>query len=135
MSLLRNYFLFFISVLFLLSSLSVSASYEGVIVNQPKLEIGLRCDNTASVSLICLSSIIWYESPGAYIYKFRIKSNYNELVRELINVNIRQVSSQLNPLTARFYNVEPLLIDKINQEKYSANDIIVSFDIDNGGDR
>ncbi|EOW9144579.1 hypothetical protein ACN1S1_003356 [Vibrio cholerae] len=128
---------FLVAILLCLYSFPAAYAMDGtVIVKQPELEKKLGCKELDGEPLICLSSITWHENPKAYIYEFEIKTNYNSRdVDGLININIRQVSSVLNPLTASFYDVEPLLVEKLNQGKYSAKDIMVAFKVTNVGDK
>ncbi|MGD8112722.1 hypothetical protein [Vibrio sp. TRT 17S01] len=105
------------------------ANEFGVPVNQEFLESKLSCEKL-QLSAMCLDSIVYYDEPKAYIYKFKINTSYSESdLEKIINFRVDFMSSLLNPITAQFFEVEPLFLDKIDTQIYPAENIIVELSV------
>jgi hypothetical protein len=107
---------------------------DGELVPQPLFEHKLSCKSETKRS-ICFNRAIKYSHPDAYLFEFTVNFDLDESkVTKAIELSLKQTSMMLNPLAARFYQYESPIIELINQTKYSATDIIVSFKTVSRGD-
>ncbi|OAJ94242.1 hypothetical protein [Vibrio bivalvicida] len=113
-------------------SFQAVASLEHIEVSQPQLEKDIACEKVGETISTCLKSISWYSSPEAYIFKFKLKGDFDaEKVEKITMLHAKQLSAFLNPLTAAFYDTSPALLDRLEQGKYRAENIIIEISVNN----
>lgn len=130
-------FVHLVVILFFLcfgSSTMAITSNDYIVVSQPDLENSLSCEKVEGRSSICLASILWHPSPEAYVIKFKVNRTSDSKDIEWITIeSARLMSVYLNPLTAKFYETKPALIDMLDVTEFHAENIIVEIEFDNNG--
>jgi len=109
-----------------LFSFTILANDERV-VSQPELAKRLGCGTVVGKS-ICFKKAVRYSSPEAYLFEFKVNMDLDDSkVIEAIDLSMEQVSAMLNPMTSKYFRLDSSFVDSINQDEYSADEIIISF--------